>query len=63
MAVVRPAMSRTVGDVGPALAIVTVLLAYELYGIGGATYAFIGLIFVMAFVRRVGMVRDTGVPS
>jgi predicted PurR-regulated permease PerM len=63
VAVVRPAMSRTVGEVGPALAVITVLLAYELYGVGGATYAFIGLIFAMAFVRRVGMARETGDPT
>ena len=61
--VVRPRMHRSVGDVGPALAVVTGLIAYELYGFGGAFYAYLALIFVMAFVRRVGMVRDAGVPA
>ena len=63
VAVVRPAMSRSVGEVGPALAVITTLLAYELYGFGGAFYAFIGLIFVMALVRRVGMAHDSGAPA
>lgn len=63
VAVVRPRMHRSVGDVGPALAVVTGLIAYELYGFGGAIYAFMALIFVMAFVRRVGMVREAGVPA
>ena len=61
--VVRPRMHRSVGDVGPALAVITGLIAYELYGFGGAFYAYLSLIFVMAFVRRVGMVRDSGVPA
>jgi predicted PurR-regulated permease PerM len=58
IAVVRPRMHRTVGDVGPALIAIVALLAYELYGIGGATYAYLGLVFVMAFVRRVGLQHE-----
>jgi predicted PurR-regulated permease PerM len=57
---VRPALRRSVGDVGPALAVVVMLIAYELYGIGGAVYAFVGLVFVMALVRRVGLEHDEG---
>jgi predicted PurR-regulated permease PerM len=60
---VRPALRRSVGEVGPALAVIVMLVAYELYGIGGSVFAFVGLVFVMALVRRVGLEHDEGVPT
>ena len=55
---VQPAVRRRAGDVGPALMLVVTLIAFELYGIGGATYAVIMLILVMSVVRRVGLEHE-----
>jgi predicted PurR-regulated permease PerM len=57
-AFVQPAVRRRAGDVGPALMLVVTLIAFELYGIGGATYAVIMLILVMSVVRRVGLEHE-----
>jgi predicted PurR-regulated permease PerM len=56
--VARPWIRRRGGDVGPALILVIVLLAFELYGIGGATYAYISLVFAMAFVHQLALRGD-----
>jgi predicted PurR-regulated permease PerM len=56
--VVRPRIRGRAGDVGPALIVVVTLLAFDLYGIGGALYGFITVVFVVAFVRQLGFHRE-----
>jgi predicted PurR-regulated permease PerM len=56
--VIRPRVRGRAGDVGPALIVVVCLLAFDLYGIGGALYGFIALTFVIALVRQLGIGQD-----
>jgi predicted PurR-regulated permease PerM len=56
--VARPRIRGRAGDVGPALMIIVTLLAFDLYGLGGALYGFITVVFVVAFVRQLGTERE-----
>lgn len=55
VAVVHPVVRRRSGDVGPALTVIVSLIAFELYGLGGAVYAFLALVLVMSLLRRLGI--------
>ena len=56
--VVRPRFRARVGEVGPTLTVLVALVAFDLYGIGGAIYGFLGLVFVLTFVRELGLQPD-----
>lgn len=58
VALVRPRVRARAGDVGPALTVVVGVLAFDLYGIGGAIYGYVGLVFVLALVRQLGLERE-----
>jgi putative heme transporter len=56
--VVRPRVRARAGEVGPALTLLVTLIAFDLYGIGGAIYGFLGLVFLLTLVREIGLRSD-----
>jgi predicted PurR-regulated permease PerM len=46
--VIRPRVDAHTVRLGPALAMIVALLGFELYGVGGAAYALIALVFILA---------------
>ncbi len=53
--VLRPRITRASLYVGPALALVAALIGFDLYGVGGAVYAFAVLVFLLALQDAVAM--------
>lgn len=53
--VIQPRLRAHSGEVGPALILIVALLANEIYGLGGAVYAIIGLSLAMSILRQLGI--------
>ncbi|CAN5628490.1 hypothetical protein BH24ACT5_BH24ACT5_09600 [soil metagenome] len=61
--IVRPYVDVRSVRVGPALPVIVGLVAFELYGVGGAVYAIALTILGLAGLDAVGILRDDVVPA
>lgn len=61
--VVRPRIRRRMSDVGPALILIVTLVAFSIYGVGAATYAYLSLVMLMALVAQLADAHDEAVSA